>query len=95
MNAACSVEPSPQVWFGKQEWFSHQQENNWRQHDCNNNYYNYYTEIILYLRACVHYNLHSMSKKCCVKIKKIWKRHGWNEMVELEIDSNGKKLRDS
>ena len=47
--------------------------------DCNNNYHNYYTEIILYLCVCVRYNLHSKSylyKKRSVKIKTIRKRRG-------------------
>ena len=44
-----SAEPSPQVWLGKKNDY-------WQVKilDSNNNYYNYYTEI---MRAC--YNLHS------------------------------------
>ena len=52
-ECTCSTGPSPQVWFGKLIIKKITADNN--------NYYNYYTEIILYMCVCVCFYLHSKS----------------------------------
>ena len=97
-ECTCSAEPSPQVWFGKQEWFSHWQE---IIADIVNNYYNYY-EIILYVCVCITTytpsptsirsavltsRLEEIRKQCCG-----FSHTDETKWVELKINSHGRKL---
>ena len=84
-ECTCSAEPSPQVWFGKQEWFSHWQENNCRQ---------YLTVIIIIiiiiLYVCVgvcvtNYTPSPTSIRSTVLKPRLENRRKWNKMGELTV----------